>query len=181
MSWINFRSIRSIWFVQDEPIYRLWIVMATTNNDINRIVVKMNRYTVEWKSFVMFLSLPVSPPQRVIRWCRNGRQTQAKDWPGSCSSGTSKPPALTVSIPQSDGETGFDVWGGKGGPNGAWAEGDRGGKQGVRGILYYLMKAVRWQSLRWIWSEEKLGPRICISSSLHGAASEQTRAVWTRI
>jgi len=55
------------------------------------------------------LSLTLSPPQRIIRWCRDGRQAQAEDWLGSHSSGTSKPQALTVSIPQSDRETRFDV------------------------------------------------------------------------
>ena len=47
--------------------------------------------------------------------------------------------------------------------NGARAEGDRGGKGGVRGLLCYLMKAVRRQSWRWMWSTEKLGPAVIIS------------------
>lgn len=41
------------------------------------------------------------PPQRRIRGCKDGRRAQAEDRLGSHSSGTSKPEAFTVSIPQS--------------------------------------------------------------------------------
>lgn len=98
----------------------------------------------EWKGVIIIsLSRSASPPQRIIRWCRDGRQAQAEDWLGSHSSGTSKPQALTVSIPKSDRDS---LWcaGREGERYGARAEGDWGGKREGRGLLYYLMKSVRW-------------------------------------
>lgn len=69
-----------------------------------------------------------------------GGKAQAGDWLGSHSSGTSKPQALTVSIPQSDRETRFDVWRER--ENEENEDGEGGRRGGL--LLYYLMKPVRW-------------------------------------
>lgn len=58
---------------------------------------------------LFFLTLPPLLHKELLDDVGMGGERKAEDWLSSPSRGTSKPQALTVSIPQSDGETRFDV------------------------------------------------------------------------